>query len=257
MASNPPPPVHTPSPNTLPGPPLGPHLAAHQVPWQHALTWFEDALRLFKRRPVVWLGLAALTIAAELSPQFLPDPWPLLSKIVAPLVGCGMLFAAAAADRHTAPRLGHAFTAFRAPMSAVIAIVIASLVTFLGEAFAAWWIADANLFLVHASTEDLSASTWIGVYAIGMLVSLPVTFVPLHVLFEPVSFVQAFAASWNAFLLNTMPLLVYAGLSLVLLAVGLLTIVGLVFVIPLWAASSYTAWRDIFAVEEAPIVGAP
>jgi len=55
--------------------------------------------------------------------------------------------------------------------------------------------------------------------------------------------------------LNTMPLLVYAGLSLVLLGLGLLTWgIGFVFAMPLWAASSYTAWRDIFGVEEAPIV---
>ena len=237
------------------GPPLAPHLAAHPVPWQHAITWFEDALRLFRRRPIVWIGLAVLTLLAELVLQFPPDPWPLLSKIVVPLVACGMLIASAAADRHAAPRLAHAVSAFRAPMSAVVAIVLSSLVTFLAEAFAAWWIADANLFLVHAGTEDLSASAWIGVYAIGVLASLPVAFVPLHVLFEPVTFVEAFAASWNAFVLNTMPLLVYAALSLVLLAFGLLTMgLGFVLAMPLWAASSYTAWRDIFGVEEAPIV---
>jgi hypothetical protein len=236
-------------------PPLAPHLSAHVVPWQHAITWFEDALRLFRRRPIVWIGLAVLTLVAELVLQFPPDPWPLVSKIVVPLVACGMLIAAAVADRHAAPRLAHALTAFRAPTSAVIAIVLSSLVTFLAEAFAAWWIADANLFLVHAATEDLTASALIGVYAIGVLASLPVVFVPLHVLFEPVSFAEAFAASWHAFVLNTMPLLVFAGLSLVLLGLGLLTSgIGLVLAMPLWAASSYTAWRDIFGVEEAPIV---
>lgn len=238
-----------------PGPPLEPHLAAHAVPWQHALTWFEEALRLFKRRPVVWVGLAVATLVTEFALQLLPDPWPLLSNIVAPLVACGMLFAAAAADRHAAPSLMHAFTAFRAPTSAVIAIVIASFVTFLAEAFAAWWIADANLFMSHAATEDLTVSARVGVYAIGVLASLPVAFVPLHVLFEPVGLADAFAASWNAFLLNTVPLLIYAGLSLVLLMFGLLTMgIGLVLVMPLWAASSYAAWRDIFAVGEAPRV---
>jgi len=242
-------------PGSPTGPPLAPHLSAHAVPWQHAITWFEDALRLFRRRPFVWIGLAILTLMAELVLQFPPDPWPLVSKIVVPLVACGMLIAAAFADRHGAPRLAHALTAFRAPTSAVIAIVLSSLVTFLAEAFAAWWIADANLFLVHAATEDLTASAWIGVYAIGVLASLPVAFVPLHVLFEPVTFAEAFAASWHAFVLNTMPLLVYAGLSLVLLGLGLLTWgIGFVFAMPLWAASSYTAWRDIFGVEEAPIV---
>ncbi|MDQ6620655.1 MAG: hypothetical protein M3Z31_13340 [Pseudomonadota bacterium] len=242
--------------SNTPGPPILMHLTARVVPWQHALRWFEEALRLFKRRPIVWVGLAVLTLLVEIGFQVLPDPWPLLSKVIVPLIACGMFVAAAVADRHAPPRIEFALTAFRAPSAAVMAIVLASLVTFFAEAFAAWWIADANLFLAHGSADDLTASAWMGVYAIGVLASLPVAFVPLHVLFEPVGLAQSFAASWNAFVLNTTPLLVYAGLSLVLLGLGLLTMgLGLVLVMPLWAASSYAAWRDIFAVEEAPDIG--
>ena len=63
----------------------------------------------------------------------------------------------------------------------------------------------------------------------------------------------AFAASWNAFALNTLPLLAYAAASLVLLAFGLATFgLGLVLAMPLWAASSYAAWKDIFGIKDAP-----
>ena len=63
----------------------------------------------------------------------------------------------------------------------------------------------------------------------------------------------AFAASWNAFALNALPLLVYAAASLVLLGFGLATMgLGLVLALPLWAASSYAAWKDIFGVRDAP-----
>ena len=246
-------------PDASPLPELPPqrvaHLHPHAVPWQHALTWFEDALRLYRRRPMIWIGLAFFTLVTEIALQVLPDPWALLSNVFGPLVGCGMLLAAAAADRHATPRLRFAWGAFRAPSSAIIAIVVASLIAFLAEAFAAWWIADANLLMVHADGEDLTASARIGIYTIGVLASLPVAFVPLHVLFEPVTMHDAFAASWNAFVLNTGPLLVYAAVSLVLLAFGLLTmLIGLVFVMPLWAASSYSAWRDIFGIGEAPVV---
>lgn len=235
-------------------PPGGPHLQPRTVPWQHALTWFDDALRLFKRRAAVWMLLALLTIATELAFQLFGAPWSVLGKVLAPLVGCGMLYAAAAADRQSAPRVGDAWRAFSAPAPAVIAIVAASLVAYGAEVFAAWWVADVNL-LVDATGGDLAPTAVMGIYAIGVLASLPVTFVPLHVLFEPVTFAQAFAASWHAFVLNTVPLLVYAALSLVLLAVGLATMgFALVLVLPLWAASSYAAWRDIFAVGQAPLV---
>lgn len=249
-----PPPLLPPSAE-LPDPVSGPHLHAHAVPWQHALTWYEEALRLCKRRPGIWIALAFATLLSELALQLLSDPWPLLGKVIAPLVACGMLYAAAAADRHASPRLGYAVGAFRAPTGAIAAIIAASLITFAAEAFAAWWIADVNLFAAHAGGDELTASALIGVYAIGVLASLPVAFVPLHVLFEPVTAGEAFTASWNAFVLNTTPLLVYAGLSLVLLAVGLATMgLALLVVLPIWAASSYAAWKDIFAVTEAPVI---
>ena len=78
-------------------------------------------------------------------------------------------------------------------------------------------------------------------------------FVPFHVLLEPVTPAAAFAASWNAFALNTIPLLAYAAASLVLAAFGLLTFgLGLVLALPLWVASSYAAWKDIFGIRDAP-----
>ena len=104
-------------------------------------------------------------------------------------------------------------------------------------------------------TADLSPAAIVGIYTIGILASLPVTFVPFHVLFERAPPGAAFAASWNAFALNTLPLLVYGAASLVLLGFGLATMgLGLVLALPLWAASSYAAWKDIFGVRDAPEV---
>jgi hypothetical protein len=221
------------------------------VPWTHALAWYEQAMRLWKRAPAMWAALAFLTLAAELGVQLIPDAGPLAAKIVAPLVACGLLYASAAADRGARPLLSYAAAAFRAGGGAIAAIVAASLVTFAAEALAAWWIADANLLASDAG--DLSPAAIAGIYAIGVLASLPLTFVPMHVLFEGVPGGAAFAASWNAFVQNTMPLIVYGAASLVLLGFGLATMgLGFVVVLPLWAASSYAAWKDIFGVDAAP-----
>ncbi len=85
--------------------------------------------------------------------------------------------------------------------------------------------------------------------------SLPVTFVPFHVLLERVPSGAAFAASWNAFALqHAAAARVYAAASLVLLAFGMLTMgLGLVLALPLWAASSYAAWKDVFGVRDAHV----
>ncbi len=229
------------------------HLHPRIVPWRHALAWYEEAMRLFKRAPGTWVGLAVITIVADVALSAAPGVGALLSQIVTPLVACGLVFAAAAADRGNAPSLRHAAEAFRAPISAIAAIVASALVTFAAEAFAAWWTAGANLLAGGSEMASLSPAAVAGIYTIGVLASLPVMFVPFHVLFERVPPGAAFAASWNAFTLNTPPLLAYSAASLVLLGFGVATMgLGLVLALPLWAASSYAAWKDIFGIRDAP-----
>jgi uncharacterized membrane protein len=210
-------------------------------------------MRLVKRAPATWGLLAFVTLVTEIAVEAIPDVGPMLGKIVVPLVACGMLYAAVATDGGAAPSWRHAVAAFRAPAPAIGAIIGAGLITFAAEALAAWWIAGANLLATEPASDTLSAPQVGGIYAIGILASLPITFVPFHVLFEEVPVGAAFAASWDAFVRNTVPLLVYAAASLVLLGFGLATMgIGLIIVLPLWATSSYAAWKDIFAVSDAP-----
>jgi len=213
-------------------------------------------MRLVKHAPATWAALAFLTLAAEFALQALPNVGPMLGKLIVPLVACGMLYAAAVADQGGAPSIRLAVAAFRAPAAAIAAVVAAGIITFAAEALTAWWIAGVNLLFADSSSADLSVPAIAGIYAIGILASLPITFVPFHVLFERVAPGVAFAASWDAFALNTVPLLVYAAASLVLLGFGLATMgIGLVLVLPLWAASSYSAWKDVFGVRDAPRLG--
>ncbi|MBK6601401.1 MAG: hypothetical protein IPG28_07555 [Betaproteobacteria bacterium] len=242
----------TPFPPLLPPPPPA-HLHPRIVPWRHALAWYEEAMRLWKRAPVPWALLALATLATELGLQAVPAVGTLLGKVVTPLVGCGMVFAAAAADRGKRPPLRLAAAAFRARGAAIAAILTASFVTFAAEGYAAWWVADVNVLAPERAAADLSSTTILGIYAIGVLASLPVGFVPFHVLLEEAGFGEAFAASWQAFTLNTGPLLVYAAASMLLLGIGLMTMgIALVVVLPLWTAASYAAWKDVFGVRDAP-----
>jgi uncharacterized membrane protein len=244
----------TPPPIELSPPPA--HLHPRAVPWQHALAWYEDAMRLFKRAPATWIGLAIVTIVTEFAMKSVPGIGWLLSQVVTPLVACGMVYAAAAADRGTAPSMRHAIDVFRAPLSAIVAIVASALVEFAAESFAAWWIAGISLLDMGSQSAELTSTAVAGILAIGILASLPVMFVVFHVLFENVRPAAAFGASWNAFALNTLPLLVYAAASMALLGFGLATYgLGLALALPLWAASSYTAWKDIFGLRDAPPQG--
>jgi hypothetical protein len=231
------------------------HLHPRIVPWRHAFAWYEEAMRLLKRAPMTWVALAIATIMSELLLKAIPGAGSLLSEAVTPLVTCGLFYAGAETDRGTTPSLLLAVRAFRAPLGAIAAVIVSALLTLGAEAFAAWWIADVNLFDTDNSLANLSTAAITGIHTIGILASLPVMFVAFHVLFEKVEPRAAFVASWRAFVLNTLPLLVYGAASLVLLGFGLLTLgFGLVIALPLWAASSYAAWKDIFGVRDPPEV---
>jgi uncharacterized membrane protein len=84
------------------------------------------------------------------------------------------------------------------------------------------------------------------VYAAGVAVSLPLTLVPIVALFEGAGVADSFAASVAAFRRNVGAFLLYGGLSLALLGLAIVTMgIILPVVLPLWAASSYVAWKDI------------
>jgi hypothetical protein len=223
--------------------------APRAVGARRAFAWYEDAMRLFKLAPISWCALGFITLAADFGLQLLPGIGIAVSKVIVPLVECGMLIGAAALDRGQPLSLRYSLTAFGARPGAVAAIVISALAVFAAEALAAYFLADANLLVADSESVELSTPAVIGTVIISALASLPVAFVPFAVLFSGASFVDAFATSVRAFALNLAPLLIFAALAAVLVALGLMLLgVGLIAVFPLLSAASYAAWKDIFAV---------
>ena len=218
----------------------------------HAFTWFEDAMRLFKRAPLNWCVLGFITLATELGLQLVPGIGVAASKVIVPVVECGMLIGAAAVDRGAPLPIRYSVAVFGASPAALAAITVSALLIFGVEALAGYALAGVNL-LVPAEESALTASTLIAVFAIGTAVSLPVLFVPFAALFENASFGRAFAVSARGFALNVAPLALFGVLALVLILIGLLSLgIGLIAVFPLLSAASYAAWKDVYEVGTPP-----
>ena len=82
-----------------------------------------------------------------------------------------------------------------------------------------------------------------------MLTSLPLTFVPMAVLFDGERPGPAFASSLRAFARNVQPMLGLGLYAFALVLVGIATMgIGLVLGLPWIAAAQYAAWKDIFGV---------
>jgi uncharacterized membrane protein len=219
--------------------------ANRRVPAARAFEWYGEALRLFKRRPLPFVALAIVVIAAEFALGVIPLVGRPLANIVVPILACGLLYASLAADRGDRPRATHLVAAFAAPVASLGAVILSSLVVFLAEWAIGWQFAGVNL-LATDGDPALSAGEVLLIYATGIAVSLPLTLVPIVALFEGAGVTDSFAASIAAFRRNAGAFLLYGALSLALLGLALATM-GLILpvVLPLWAASSYAAWKDV------------
>ncbi len=219
------------------------------VAGNRALVWFGDAVRMWKRQTVVFSLMALVVLVASIAFDAVPVAGLVASNVIAPLFACGFIYGGLALDSHDRPRFAHVFAVFAAPVRAQVAVVVAGLVVTLIESAAAWALADVNLFLPSPDAGSLSASAVLAIYAVGILASMPVQFVPMAVLFDGEAPASAFASSVRACLMNPGPMLALAAYSYVLLMVGLATVgVGLLLALPWIAIASYSAWKDIFGV---------
>jgi len=207
-------------------------------------------MRLWKRGPVAFAALAFVTLVLSIAFEPVPILGFVTANLVAPLLATGMLYASLAADRGEGPRLKHAIAAFAAPVGAQATVIVAGLVAFAAEAFSAWQLAGANLFLPNGDAANLPMGVVVAIYFSGIVASLPLTFVPFAALFDGEDLRRAFATSARGFARNVPALVLYAGISLVLLLLRLATMgVGLVLVLPWMAAASYAAWKDIYGLD--------
>lgn len=220
------------------------------VPPGHALAWFGEAIRLWKRGPLPFSLMALVVIVMFVAIGPLPVIGLIVANVVVPLLMCGLLFASLAADRNEPPRFKHLLMVFAAPAFAQFAVVAAAVTATLIESALAWSVAGINMLAPDGGMTDLPASTIMMLYATDVLVSLPFTFVAMAALFDGDRPGRAFASSLRAFARNPLAMLTLGVYTFMLLLAGLATTgIGLVLGLPWIAAAQYAAWKDIYDVE--------
>jgi hypothetical protein len=226
---------------------------ARAVPADHAFAWYREAMRLWRTSPAMFAALAGVAIAAELLLPLIPIGGMIVAQAVLPLIECAMLYASLAADRRDKPRLRHLLAVLGAPPRSLAAIVASSLIAFAAQALAAGALTDLNLLQPEAFSEQISLGDVVLIVGAGVVASLPFSFVAPVALFDDPGFATSFTESVGAFTRNLAPLAIYAGLSLGLFLFGIATSgLGLLLALPWLAASSYAAWKDVFAVGDPP-----
>ena len=215
---------------------------------ERAFAWYAEAMRIVKRRPAGFAGLAIAVIVVELVLDHVPIVGRPAANVLVPLIACSLVFASLATDRGDHPRLVHLVAPFATPFASIAAILAASFAVFAVEWLVAWHLTGVNL-MSPSDKQALRPLAIMAIYGAGVAVSLPLTLVPLFALFEQSSLRDAFAASFAAFARNVPAFALYGALSIALLGFAFVTFgLGLVIALPLWAASSYVAWKQLFGV---------
>ena len=219
------------------------------MPAKHAIEWFAEAMRLWKRGPWPFSAIALVVLVVSVVFSAVPIAGFVAANVAAPLLATGLLYASLAADRGDRPRVAHLVAVFAAPLRAQLAVVVAGFAVGAAETLAAWYFASINLLLPLDDATTLPATAIVAIYATGVLVSLPVTFVPMAALFDGEGIGRAFSLSLRAFAMNVPAFALLAGISFVLLLIGLATNgIALILALPWLAAASYAAWKDVFGL---------
>ena len=256
----------TPTPPAVPEP--APAVAPPREGWAVAagrgLDWWTGGWRLFRASPWIWIAIVVLLVAIMAGLSLIPFLGQIASTLLYPVLGAGVLVGARALDRGGELTVGHLFACFN---DKALPLVIVALLYF-GGWFVIWAIAIALLVgvagvgavaaLLAGDPTDaglemlgaLGAGTLI-VVLLAALLSVPLImaywFAPALVLFRGDEPFAAMKTSFTACLRNMPPFLVYGVLGLLFaIAASIPFGLGWLVLLPVYAASMYVSYKDIF-----------
>jgi uncharacterized membrane protein len=230
----------------------------------HGMQWWSSGWRLFRASPWVWLAITALFLAIMFVLALVPFVGQIASTLLYPVLGAGMLVGARAIDRGDELKVEHLFGCFNAK---AVPLIVVALLYYAGW-FVIWVIAIGLLAAVVGfgtlasllSGDPAEAGmALLSAFGIGSLVVVLVAallgaplvmaywFAPALVLFRGDEPLKAMTTSFTACMRNVPPYLVYGLVGLALMVVASIPLaLGWLVLLPVFAATIYTSYKDIF-----------
>ncbi|HEY8252238.1 MAG TPA: BPSS1780 family membrane protein [Burkholderiales bacterium] len=218
-------------------------------------TWIAEGWELFKRQPGLWIGMVLLAAVIFIAASMIPIVGPLATTLFGPVFAAGVMVGCKALDSGGELELGHLFAGFRERTGTLIAV---------GALYLA---ATVVVIVVVSLVMGVGMMTMMGagdpqeVAAMGMTILLAVLIMfalllpavmaiwlaaPL-VVFHEHGAVEAMKGSFAGCLKNLLPFLVYSVVLFVFaIAATLPLMLGWLVLGPVFAASVYASYRDIY-----------
>ncbi len=217
--------------------------------------WIVEAFALFRLQPGMWILMVVVLGVLFVLMSMIPVLGSLASALLLPIFGAGLMLGCRALDREGTLEMSHLFAGFKEKTGNLVMIGVFNLVGWAVMAIAVIAVVGGGVFMGAMRGGSIGAGmSIVSVLIAGLLVaalSVPLYmatwFAPALVVLHDVAPMDALKASFFACLRNWIPFTVY---SVVLLVLGLLAAIplglGYLVLLPVLAASIYTAYRDLF-----------
>jgi uncharacterized membrane protein len=223
---------------------------------ENGWAWIVAGWDLFKKQPGAWIGLIVVVLLINIVLAVIPVLGSLASFIFGPVFGGGILLGVRAQDQGMPLQVSHAFAGFRERFGPLVTVGVLYMVSLVAIAFVVGLGAGSGVYAVMegASIESLPPGA-IFTLLIALLIMLglmvpvfmAVWFAPALVMLEGKDAVSAMKESFTACLRNIVPFLIYGIVMFVFSLIASIPFgLGWLVLGPVLAASSYTAYTDIF-----------
>ena len=217
--------------------------------------WIVEAFALFRRQPGMWILTLVVLGVLFVVISMVPVLGSLASALLLPIFGAGLMLGCRTLDQGGALELAHLFAGFKEKTGNLVMVGVFNLVGWVFMAMAVFAVIGGGVFMAVMRGGAVGA----GISVVSMLIaallvaglSVPLYmatwFAPALILLHDMAPLAALKASFFACLRNWLPFLVYSVVLLVLCLVAAIPLgLGYLVLMPVLAASVYTAYRDIF-----------
>jgi len=249
------------NPNAAPRPPGADYqLEGRTVAAGRGWYWIVEAFAMFRKQPGIWILTAVILAVLVIVIGMIPLLGTFASALLFPILAGGLMIGCKDLDRGGALELEDLFAGFTQKTGDLVLVGAFNLFGWVVITFAAAAVIGGGVFMGVMRGDLTGAGISIASMLIALLLvaglSVPLYmatwFAPALIVLQEMAAGAALKASFFACLRNWIPFLVYGVVLLVLAIVAAIPFgLGYLVLVPVLAASIYTAYRDIFCAGQA------
>jgi len=221
------------------------------VPAGNGVSWIGAGWGIFKQQPGMWILVILILVVLMLLGAI-----PLLNIVLAligPVLIGGLMIGCRSIEEGTGLEVGHLFAGFREHAGKLILVGLFNVGAWLLVMLIIFLVVGGSVFALQSTGADPAASAATAALAgllglaLGVPIYMAIWFSPALITLNGMDVGAALKASFLACLKNIVPFLLYGVVMFLLMIVASLPfMLGWLVLGPVFIASVYTGYRDVF-----------